>query len=537
MNEEYKRIIKNSAYMYLRMIFIMIISLYTSRIVLNMLGFNDFGIFTLVGGIVSIFTVLSSSLQNSVQRFLNFGIGKGNSEKTASYFRHSISIFAIIFLLFLLIGETLGLWFIQNWLNIPHGREAAAFWVYQSALIAVLFAIIQIPFSGAVIAREKMNIFAFAGIFDVCSRLIVVILLSRYGSFDNLIIYSFLITAIQIVITFFYILYAVRNFSECKIKFAWEKATIKEIMNFMQLSFFGNTIVTITQQGINVILNLFFGTVVNAARGVAFQVNVAVLRFVECVNTPIRPQIVKSFAAGDNNNMLYLFEKNTKYALFLMMILCAPLITETRFVLDIWLKNVPDYAVIFTQLVLIESIFTVASFSAASIINATGKIMNMEVYGKIIVFMVLPLSYLILKVVTASNPHISYEITQTVISSTSSTPAQAVTHGLFNNLNSISVLPIVPALLSLVAQMIYSFYLLADLRKKIDLDMLRYCKNVMIPVFAMALSLIVVCGAEVVLLPDAYWRFFIIGFSTIIVGVFFMKKEIQYLISHKKFKL
>lgn len=534
MNEEHKRIIKNSAYMYLRMIFIMVISLYTSRIVLNMLGFKDFGIYTLVGGIVSIFTVLSSSLQNSVQRFLNFGIGRGDKEKTENYFTHSISIFAIVFLLFLIIGETIGLWFVQSRLNIPAGRESAVFWVYQWALIAVLFAIIQIPFSGAVIAREKMNIFAFAGIFDVCSRLIVVVLLYNYGSFDNLIVYSFFITAIQILITFFYIIYAIRNFSECKIKFRWQKAIVKEIMNFMQLSFFGNTVVTVTQQGINVILNIFFGAVVNAARGVAFQVNVAVLRFVECVNTPIRPQIVKSFAAGDTENMLFLFEKNTKYALFLMMVLCAPLITETRFVLNLWLKNVPDYAVIFTQLVLIESLFAVSSYSAASIINATGRLKNMEVYGKLIILAVLPLSYIIIKVITSGTPHISYEIAQTALSSGSAVaPAQRITQDLLHNFSLSAFMPLIPALLSLIAQIIYAIYLVADLRKKINLDMRRYCKNVMMPLFSMALSLIVVCGAEAMLFPDKYWRFLIIGFSTVIIGVLFMKKEIKYLLLHK----
>lgn len=518
--------------MYLRMFFIMIISLYTSRIVLSMLGFQDFGIYSLVGGIVSIFTVISSSLQGSVQRFLNFGLGQGDKEKTQGYFTQSLSIFAIIFAAFFIIGETVGLWFIQNELNIPQGRETAVFWVYQFALLAVLSAIIQIPFSGAVIAREKMNIFAFAGIFDVCSRLVVVVLLNKYGSYDNLIIYSLLITAIQIVITCFYICYAIGKFPECRVKFSWDKSTFKEIMQFMGLSFFGNTIVTITQQGINVILNLFFGAVVNAARGIAFQVNVAVLRFVECINTPIRPQIVKSYAVGDNDNMIFLFEKNTKYAMFLMMVLCAPLISETHLILNIWLKNVPDYTVIFTQLVLIESLFAVSAYSVASIINATGKLKQMEIYGKIFILAVLPLSYILLKVT------VGHQLPEASAISGAAGLHDGV-NGL-NFMNSILIwsarykafLPVIPALLSLIAQIIYVIYIMIDLRRKIKLDMSRYLKNILLPISLFAVALIIVCGAERLLLPGNLLRFFIIGFSTVAVALLFLQKEIKYLITN-----
>lgn len=479
MQENHKRIVKNSAYMYIRMLFIMLVSLYTSRVVLQILGETDFGIYTLVGGIVSIFTVMSGSLSGAVQRFLNMGLGEKDMHKTRGYFTQALTIFAIIFIVFLVLGETFGRWFVETELNIPPGREDATFWVYQFSLVAVLFTILQIPFSGAVIARERMGFFALLGILDVCARLVVVVLLHKYGSPDNLITYAAIIAAIQIMQTLAYMVFALVKFPECALRIQWDRSLVKEMLSYMGLSFWGNTMVTVTQQGVNVLLNLFGGTVLNAATGVARQVNVAVLRMVECITTPIKPQIIKSYAGGDYQQMILLFEKNAKYSLMFMSVILFPLILEAEFVLNLWLEEVPQYAVAFTRIVLVESFFTVFSYGMASIIGATGKLLRMEVYGRFITLAVLPVSYLVLR---------------------------------------LGGEPVWALLISLVAQILYVVYLFADLKSKISLDLRSYCRNVISPLLLLVSSLALTAGSECIFIGEGVARFFIVGFTTVLVG-------------------
>lgn len=465
--------------MYIRMIFIMLISLYTSRVVLEVLGVEDFGIYSLVGGIVSIFTVLSGSLNGTVQRFLNIGLGEGNHKKTESYFKQSLTIFVMLFFLFLIVGESVGLWLVENKLNIPSGRELATYWVYQFSLVAVLFAIIQIPFSGAVIARERMGFFALMGIIDVCSRLAIVIFLKNYASPDNLILYAALISVVQISITFAYIIYAKVKFAECVFGLQWDKSLVKEILSFITLSFWGNAVVTFTAQGVNVVLNLFGGAALNAATGIAQRVNTAVIRMVECINTPIKPQIVKSYAVKDYSQMIFLFERNSKYSLFLMVFLLFPLILECDIILSIWLKDVPDYAVTFTRLVLIESFFYVFSFAMATVVNATGKLVKMEVVGRMITLAVLPLSYFMLK-----------------------RGAPMAT----------------PLIISASAQLLYVVYLFADVRSKTGIRTSQYFANVLKPVLILILALALACVPEVLFLKAGVPRFLAVGFTTLLVG-------------------
>ena len=457
----------------------MIISLYTSRVVLEILGVDDFGIYSLVGGIVSIFTVISGSLSGTVQRFLNIGLGEGDIDKTRGYFAQSLTIFVMIFLAFMLVGESFGVWFVQNELNIPSGREWATFWVYQFSLAAVLFTILQIPFQGAVIARERMGFFALMGIFDVCARLAVVVLIDIYGTPDNLVVYAIAIALIQILQTVAYFIFAGSKFDECVFRLKWSKPLLKEMLSFMGLSFWGNTIVTLTNQGVNVILNLFGGAALNAATGVAKQVNTAVLRMVECINTPIKPQIVKSYAARDFEQMLFLFERNAKYSMLLMLMLIFPLVIETQFILDIWLKDVPAYAVCFTRIVLIESLFFVLTFGMSTIINATGKLVRMEVKGRLITIAVLPLSYFILEL---------------------GMPVYA------------------PLILSLFAQIGYVVYLFTDVKSKTGMSVSRFFTNVVKPVTILAFVLLLFCGLESLFIEESLVRFLIVGTTTVIAG-------------------
>jgi O-antigen/teichoic acid export membrane protein len=466
--------------MYVRMVFIMLISLYTSRIVLEILGFADFGIYNLIGGIISIFTVVSYSLSTSVQRFLNMAIGKGDAVKLKRYFSQSFSIFVFLFAAFLLIGMSAGVWFVSSSLNIPAGRETAAMWVYFTTLAAVLFSILQIPFSGAVIAHEKMGFFAMLGIVDVCIRLVVVVLLKIYGSPDNLISYSICIAAIQVLLTVSYMFYAGHKFDECTFSLIYDRKTMKEMLSFMGLSLFGNTASSFTMQGINVILNWFFGTVVNAARGIASQVNIAVLRLVECINTPTKPQIVQAYASGDYERMFLLFEKNTKYTSFLMIILCFPLFTETEFILRIWLGKVPLYANVFTRIVLLESFFAVYSYSMSTVIGATGKLRHMEFYGRFIILAVLPVAYFLLKAGAG---------------------------------------PAVPMIVSMAAQILYVSYLLFDMKRLVNIDTGKLFTHVVKPILILIFCLSAVCVPEYLFMDDSVLRFFVIGFSSVAVSL------------------
>lgn len=479
MEENHKRIVKNSAYMYIRMIFIMFISLYTSRVVLEILGVEDFGIYSLVGGIVSVFTVLSGSLSGSVQRFLNVGLGEGNIAKTKDYFSQSLTLFLIIFAAFLIIGETVGLWFVNNKLNIPLGRETATFWVYQFSLVSVVFTILQIPFSGAVIARECLGLFALLGIADVCTRLAVVVLIDIYGTPDNLIVYAAAIAFIQVSLTLTYIIYAGVKFPECVFRVQWSRDTVKEMLSFMGLSFWGNAVVTITAQGLNVLLNLFGGAALNAASGVAQRVNVAVLRMVECINTPIRPQIVKSYASKDYGQMILLFEKNVKYSVMLMLILLFPLILEAGFILDIWLKDTPEYAVAFTRIVLAESLFAVFSYGMSAVIGATGRLLKMEVIGRLITLAVLPVAYFVLKV--------GFE-------------------------------PWTALLVSLCAQILYVTYLFTDVKAKTGLKTALFYRNVLKPLFVLFVVLAACTLPEYLFIKEGVVRFFIVGFTVVAAG-------------------
>ena len=303
--------------------------------------------------------------------------------------------------------------------------------------------------------------------------------MSRFGTPDNLIWYAGIIAAIQILQTVSYFVFSLGRFPECVLRLQWKSSLVKEMLSFMGLSFWGNAMVTCTQQGVNVLLNLFGGTLLNAAAGIARQVNVAVLRMIECINTPIKPQIVKSFASGDNRQMVFLFERNTKYSVMLMSILLFPLVIEAEFILDVWLKDVPPYAVLFTRIVLLESFFAVFSYSMAAVMGATGKLMGMEVYGRLITLAVLPVSYVLLKC--------GWE-------------------------------PVWALLISMVAQILYVVYLFTDLVKKVSLDVKGYFSRVLRPIFILVISLGAVTIPQYIFMQEGVARFFAVGFSVVIVG-------------------
>lgn len=389
-----KRIAKNTFLLYLRMLFNMAVSLYTSRVILKILGVDDFGIYNVVGGIISMFTFLNSAMSASTQRFLSFELGK--QENIHRVFSSSIFIHRIIALIVLLSGETIGLWFVNTQLNIPLSRMGAANVVYQCSILICLLNIISVPYNATIIAHERMKAFAYISIIESGLKLGVVLLLPIFA-FDQLKIYALLLVSTSMIIRFLYTQYCYRNFSETKGKLYKDKKLLTEMMNFAGWSLFGNLALIAYTQGLNILLNIFFGPAINAARGIAVQVQNAINSF--CINfqTALNPQITKSFATKELAYMHQLIVRSSKFSFFLLLILSLPVLIETEIILKWWLGNVPNYTVSFIRIMLLISMVDAISNPLVISAHATGKIRLYQIVVGGILLCILPISYITLK--------------------------------------------------------------------------------------------------------------------------------------------
>lgn len=391
-----KRIAKNTLFLYVRMMLLMVISLYTSRVVLEKLGVDDYGIYNVVGGIVTMLGFLSSSMSNAVQRYLSFEIGHNGSVKVNDIFNVAqIAHFIIAIFVFVAL-EVGGLWYIDKYLNVPIVRIDAAIWVLQCSIICTIFSIIQVPYTSVMIAREEMGIYAYISIVDAILKLLVAYIL-MVTTFDKLKSYAVLMMVSQMLILLIMRLYCKKKYSETRFKRVKDISLLKELMGFAGWNAFGEIAWILTGQGVNMILNCFFGPVVNAARAVAEQVNGAVLRFVSNFQTAINPQIVKSYAANEWGETMKLVYRGTKMSYFLLFILSLPLILEMERILNIWLVVVPKYTTVFCQLILINSIVMSISNLLAQIARAYGKIRNYQLIVSFFLALNFPLSYFLLK--------------------------------------------------------------------------------------------------------------------------------------------
>ncbi len=391
-----KRIAKNTAMLYFRMLFTMAVSLYTSRIVLNTLGVEDFGIYNVVGGVVLMFSFLNNAMSSGTQRFLSFELGKKDYEQLKKVFSMSINIHATIAILILLLAETIGLWFLNTQLTIPEERMVAANWVYQFSILAFLVTIMSVPYNASIISHERMNIFAYVSIIEVILKLVIVFMLQWFG-FDKLKLYAILIFLVSLIIRFIYSIYCKVNFKECSYYLFWDKKLYKTLMSYAGWNLWGNIAGVMMNQGINILLNIFFGPVVNAARGIAYQINGAVNSFVSNFQTAMNPQIVKSYAANNKEYMHKLIYKGAKYSYFLLFMLSLPVIIETESILTWWLKIVPEHSVLFCRLILINALIDCISGPLMTAAQASGKI---KVYQSIVgglLLSILPISYILLK--------------------------------------------------------------------------------------------------------------------------------------------
>lgn len=401
-----KRIAKNTLLLYVRMLFTMAVSLFTSRVILNTLGVEDYGINNVVGGIVTMFSVLSGSLSSSISRFITFELGKGNIERLKTIFSTGVNIQLGMSVLIIIIAEAVGIWFLNAKMNIPADRMVAANWVFQCAILTFVLNLLSVPYNAAIIAHEKMSAFAYISVVEVTLKLIIVYMLT-ISPFDRLKTYAVLLLCVGAVIRFIYGYYCKRHFEECTYHFVFDKPVLKEMTGFAGWNFLGNGAYMLNTQGVNILMNLYFGVAVNAARGIATQVDAALKQFVNNFTTAVNPQITKSYAQGDLDYMHKLVCRSAKFSAFLMMFFAVPIILETNTILTIWLKTVPDYAVIFLQWIIISSFMdTVLANSLVTSMFATGKIKRYQIIVTTVGCLVFPLSWIAFKL--GFEPQVGY---------------------------------------------------------------------------------------------------------------------------------
>ena len=391
-----KRIAKNTLVLYVRMLFTMGISLFTSRVILQTLGVEDYGISSVVGGVISMFTFINAAMVSSTQRYLNFELVRGDANQLRSVFSTSLQIHALIALAIIVLSETVGLWFLNEKLVIPEARMTAAMWVYQCSILSCAVSIMSTPYNAVIVAHEKMSAFAYISILDASLKLLVVYLLVVLP-FDKLIILAILNLLVQLFIRYIYTLYCHRHFPESYFQFWFNKTLFKEMFGFAGWSFWGNLAAILYTQGLNMMLNIFFGPIVNAARGIAVQVQSAVQQFVGGFQTALNPQITKNYASNNLPQMHSLMFRSARFSFLLLFFLSLPVLMETNFILTLWLKTVPDDAVIFTQIMICISLIYTTANPCVIANQATGKVKIYQMVVGGILLLILPISYVVLK--------------------------------------------------------------------------------------------------------------------------------------------
>jgi O-antigen/teichoic acid export membrane protein len=391
-----KRIAKNTLLLYFRMLFTMTVSLYTSRVILNILGVSDFGIYNIVGGIVILFSFLNNAMSSATQRFLNFEIGKNDLEQLRKVFCISMNVHVSIAFIVVVLAETIGLWFVNTQLNLPLDRMSAVNWVYQFSVLTFIINIIQVPYNATIISHERMSFYAYISIIEVSLKLSVVFLLQYFGS-DKLKLYSVLISVVALIIIIIYRIYCTKKFESSKYYFFSDSSLYKQLLSFSGWSLFGSAANIGKYQVINVLLNIFCGVVVNATLGITNQVTVALNSFVSNFQLAFNPQIVKSYAANEKEYLMKLIFQTSKYSYYLLFILSFPILLNTDYILKLWLKTVPEYTLEFCQLSIIYLLIESISGPLWMSVQATGKIKNYQIAISSVLLLNIPFSYILLK--------------------------------------------------------------------------------------------------------------------------------------------
>lgn len=458
------RIAKNTIFLYFRMILLMVVSLYTSRVVLATLGIGDYGVYNVVGGFVALFAFLNGAMGGCTQRFITIALGRGNQDELKKVFSTCLITHGLIALIVLLLTETIGLWFVMNKLVIPPDRFSAAMVVYQCSIVSTIVMIMSFPYNADIIAHEKMSAFAYISIYEAFAHLGIVFVL-RFMDVDKLALYGILLLLVKVTVIIVYRLYCKRYFIESRFKWIFDKSLFKEMLSFTGWNLFGSCAGTLMGQGVNVLLNIFFGPAVNAARGVAVQVQSAVNMFATNFQTAINPQIMKTYAAGDMQSMHSLLFRSAKFTFMLLLCIMLPLMLEIDYVLDIWLEDVPDYAGVFVCLMLCISMVDAVSNPFMTSSAATG---NVRIYQSVvgsILLAIVPVAYIVLKL--GGNPY------------------------------SVFVVHLVIALVAFTARIII-------VRKLIDLSVREYFAKVLKPCVLVGAPSIALSLLAKMLLPDSF---------------------------------
>lgn len=390
-----KRIAKNTIMLYFRMILIMVVNLYSSRVVLQVLGIEDYGTYNVVGGVVSMLSFITGSLGGAVSRFITFELGLGDKGDAHKMFRCSSTIFYIFAIISFVFLETIGLWFVLTQLNVPVGREVAVLWVYQCSIVSFLISLLSVTYNALIIAQEHMSTFAYISVFEAVSKLGILFLLYWF-QIDRLILYSVLLMIIQVLIRILYTVYCKRKFIEADGRWLWDKGVSKRIFSYVGWTLGGHMSVVGYTQGINILLNIYFGPVVNASRAISLQIQSALSQFYSSFQSAIGPQVVKSYAQGNKDYMQTLVLKSARLSFLLSIIVSVPVFTFAEPILTIWLVSPPEHVVAFTRLTIIAGLITSLSQHTLMAIHATGDIKKFQVIESLCLLLVLPISWALL---------------------------------------------------------------------------------------------------------------------------------------------
>lgn len=390
-----KRIIKNTFVLYIRMFFVLFVGLYTSRVVLNSLGVTDFGVYNVIGSIVLLFGYMNSALSLATTRFLSYEMPHG-LDRLRSVFNTSIKIQFVFSLIIIILSETIGLWLVNNKLVIPDDRIEAANWVYQFTIISMVISIIVVSFNSAITSHERMNIYAVISIIEVILKLLLALLISL-SPIDQLIFYGLGILFVTVISFFIRLTYCIKHFEEVKYERSFSKELFKRMFAFVGWNFFGATAGMSVGQGLNFIINIFFGPAVNAARGIAFQVEGAVIQFVTNINTAVNPQIVKRYSIGDKKSMFSLVFFASKLSFLLLLCCSLPIIIDAPYILKLWLVNVPEHAILFTRLMLIYMLTVSLTYTINMSAQASGNIKWFQIAEGSILLLNIPAAIIMYK--------------------------------------------------------------------------------------------------------------------------------------------
>lgn len=395
-SESNKRIAKNALVLYIRSIITMLIGLYTSRVILQALGVEDYGIYNVVGGFVSMFSLISGTLSASVSRYLTFELGKNDIQKLKRIFSTSIYVLVALSFIVLIAAESFGLWYLNNKMVIPSDRSNAAFWVFQISVLTFILSLLNTPYQASVISHERMDIFAYISIFDAICKLLICYLV-MFSPIDRLIYYALLLCFMTIINQLVYIWFCKRHYEECHFKMLFDKELFKGMLDFAGWNLIGSSAGILRTQGANLLLNAFGGPILNAANGIANTITGVVSTFVNNFTQAYNPQITKRYAVGEYQSLMNLLIYSSKYSYYMMFLLGFPIMLNANFIFQIWLGIVPEYTVVFSRWIFIFLLAESVSRPIITAKNATGKIRNYQIVVGGVLLLMLPISYICLK--------------------------------------------------------------------------------------------------------------------------------------------